>query len=274
MCIGIGVPILGSQLQKSASKPAKAPASSTPTSGGRQVFSSSCASCHGLDGRGGEHAPDIATKPEVQALSDAELFRIIHDGVQAKGMPGFELLGNRKVSAVVGYLRTLQGKRGPLPLPGDAKNGQSLFFGKAGCSACHMVGGEGGFLGADLTAYAQTHSVGEMRDAIANPNTDLDPRTRTVVATTRDGHKFTGVARNEDNFSLQLQTPDGSFHLFTKSELQNLEYQPQSLMPADYGTKLGPTELNDLVSYLMRTAASTKPAEESATRRRRRDDEE
>ena len=32
---------------------------------GRQIFESRCASCHGLDGLGGEHAPAIATRDAV-----------------------------------------------------------------------------------------------------------------------------------------------------------------------------------------------------------------
>ena len=41
-----------------------------------------------------------------------------------------------------------------------------------------------------------------------------------VAVTTADGQTLTGVVRNEDNFSLQLQTTDGTLHLFAKSELQ------------------------------------------------------
>jgi len=33
---------------------------------GAAIFASNCATCHGADGRGGEHAPNIATAPEVQ----------------------------------------------------------------------------------------------------------------------------------------------------------------------------------------------------------------
>jgi cytochrome c oxidase cbb3-type subunit 3 len=33
---------------------------------GAAIFASNCAGCHGADGRGGEHAPNIATTPEVQ----------------------------------------------------------------------------------------------------------------------------------------------------------------------------------------------------------------
>src|SRR5260370_16134797 len=44
---------------------------------GKETFASTCANCHGLDGRGGEHAPDIAERARVQQLSAAEPFEII-----------------------------------------------------------------------------------------------------------------------------------------------------------------------------------------------------
>ena len=48
----------------------RAPASSRLAARGLETFRSRCAACHGLDGRGGEHAPDIVTNPKVRELSD------------------------------------------------------------------------------------------------------------------------------------------------------------------------------------------------------------
>jgi putative heme-binding domain-containing protein len=121
-----------------------------------------------------------------------------------------------------------------------------------------MVNGSGGFLGADLSSYGSHVSIEEIRSAITDPDKDLDPRARTVLVTTREGRQFTGIARNEDNFSLQLQSLDGTFHLLAKADLQHLEYQPKSLMPSDYGSVLSASELDDLVSYLVRTAQASK----------------
>jgi cytochrome c oxidase cbb3-type subunit III len=234
---------------------------------GKRIWTASCAGCHGLDGRGGEHAPNIATKPEALHLSDAEIFRIVHDGSPSKAMPSFgSSLDKSKITAVVNYVRRLQGGLRSESLPGDPQAGESLFYGKAGCAACHMAGTAGGFLGSDLTEYARTRPIREIRDAITNPNKDLDPRKRIAVVITLDGEKLTGSARNEDNFSLQLQTSDGTFHLFLKSDLREFEYQPESLMPSDYGSRLSSDELNDLISFLMRTARSKTPKAASAAR--------
>src|SRR5256885_9825619 len=54
------------------------------------------------------------------------------------------------------------------------------------------------------------------------PRSTLFPYTTLFRSvTTREGLQFTGIARNEDNFSLQLQSLDGAFHLFAKSDLQH-----------------------------------------------------
>jgi hypothetical protein len=85
-----------------------------------------------------------------------------------------------------------------------------------------------------------------------------------ATATLHSGEKYTGRVRNEDNFSLQLQTLDGIFHLLAKSELEELEYSSQSLMPSNFGSTLSPDELNDVVSYLMSLGdASASPPKTS-----------
>jgi cytochrome c oxidase cbb3-type subunit 3 len=239
-------------------------ASQTSRQSGRTIFVSGCAGCHGLDGRGGKHAPNIATRREVLRLSDAQLSGIIRNGTPSGQMPGFGAsLDDSQILAVTAYLRTLQGGVGLARLPGDPENGKALFFGKAACSDCHMVSGQGGFIAADLSAYAATRSSADIRNAIVDPERNLDPRERTAVVLTRGGESFTGFIRNEDNFSVQLQTLDGAFHLFERSALQSVEYQQKSLMPADYAQRLSSRELNDLISFLMR-AASASPASQSA----------
>jgi cytochrome c oxidase cbb3-type subunit III len=255
--------LLACALQVCAPSPlqAQAPgvsAGNDPTFEGKQIFSTSCAACHGLDGRGGERGPDISHRPEVQRRPDRALVHIVREGVPGTAMPSFRSLGAARIQAVVRYLRSLQGQTAAVELPGDAMHGKALFFGKAGCAQCHMVKGEGGFIGSDLSGYAVTQSASGIRSAITDPNKNLDLRKRTVIVATMDGKTQTGIARNEDNFSLQLQTIDGAFHLFTKSELQSVEYQPRSLMPDDYGSKLTRQELDDLVSYLMSIGQTSK----------------
>lgn len=222
----------------------------------RASYESVCASCHGLDARGGERGPDIVTRPEVVRKTDAELTEILNKGRTATGMPAFSSLGPARLSALVAYLRLLQGRGGTTSLPGDPTRGKSLFFGKAECAQCHMVSGQGGFLAQDLTSYASRLDADEVRAKIVTPDKDLDPRRGLVNATLHDSAVLSGMVRNEDNFSLQLQTPDGVFHLLNKSDIQTQTYAGRSAMPQEYGSALSQAELNDVVSYLLHVSRS------------------
>ena len=114
-----------------------------------------------------------------------------------------------------------------------------------------MVQGAGGFLGRDLSAYGATLSPAEIRANLLRSRSSADRANKMAVVTLRDSCKFTGVIRNEDNFSIQLQSPDGAFHFLITSDVAQLEFLPEPIMPTDYGTMLKPAELDDLVNYLV-----------------------
>ena len=113
-----------------------------------------------------------------------------------------------------------------------------------------MIAGKGGFIAPDLGTYAQTHSADQIRSAITDP-TQRTSQQGMVTAVGTDGQRWEGIVRNEDNFSLQLQSTDGTFHFFSKADLKAIERAPRSIMPSDYGSKLSKTQLDDLVSYLL-----------------------
>ena len=79
------------------------------------LFRTSCAGCHGVDGRGGgPDAPPGAAMPDLSAAdyhegrTDAEMAEAIATG---RGlMPGFgSQLNARGIAALVGHVRTLRG---------------------------------------------------------------------------------------------------------------------------------------------------------------------
>ncbi len=216
----------------------------------RLLFESHCSACHGLDGRGAERAPDIATNPGTRRRSDVELVRILQKGMPQNGMPAFGSLGSEKIKALVTYVRLLQGKSPATSVAGNLREGEGLFFGKARCSECHLVNGKGGFIAGDLSVFGKMRSAEQVRTAIVEPGNPAR-RGAVVDVTTRTGEKYSGVVRNEDNFSIQLQALDGTFHLFEKSDLNGVRRQPAALMPTDYGSSLSPAELTDLVRFLI-----------------------
>lgn len=219
---------------------------------GRQIFESNCAGCHGLDGRGGERAPDIATRPQMPQLADADLRAIVQTGRPAAGMPPFASLGNARIDALLGYIRFLQGERGAgVETPGDAGKGKALFFGKGRCSECHMVQGQGGFLGRDLSTYGVVLPK-EIRANIENAG----GRTRLRAVKMRNSQLIAGIVRNEDNFSIQLQSLDGTFHFLSRSEIVGVEILPEPIMPTNYAKILSNAEFDDLVKFLVSVASN------------------
>jgi cytochrome c oxidase cbb3-type subunit III len=222
------------------------------------LFASNCAVCHGSDGRGGERAPNIATDREMVGLSDAKLNEILNKGVLTQGMPAFGFLGDEKIKGLVQYLRGLQGiaGSGQAHLPGDPESGEQIFFGAASCSSCHMSKGRGGFLGEDLTAYARGRSAEAIRTAILHPN----DAGYLVEIETSAHRSYKGLVRVRDNFNVVLQSEDGAFHSVARDDIMQMTTSNQPLMPLDYGTRLQSKQLDDLVSYLIRSSGTGKPA--------------
>jgi putative heme-binding domain-containing protein len=256
------------QAQAAKTQAPKAPAAKAPGDDGRKLFEARCAGCHGLDARGGE-APAIGPGTPAAARTDDRLQTIVRNGTPA-GMPGFgALLSRPELIAVVQHLRMLQradgggdgngaggasagtGASTASALPGDATVGRTLFFGKAACATCHMARGEGGFIGTDLTGTRLDAKA--IRDAILKPA--ASPKGVLTNVTLRDGRTLSGIARNEDNFSLQLQDAQGAFHLIDKAAATAITRDAQPLMPADYRQRLSDADIDHLVKFIATMAA-------------------
>src|SRR5690349_9022508 len=231
---------------------AAAPAAAAADIKGRTLFTGRCAGCHGLDARGGE-APAIGPGTPAAGRTDDRLQTIIHDGTQA-GMPGFgALLSRADILALVAHLRTLQragssadGSGGGAIAAGDAAAGKALFFGKAKCADCHMARGEGGFLASDLTRTRLDANA--IRAAIVRP--PASPKGVLTTVTLRDGKTISGIVRNEDNFSLQLQDDQGAFHLIDKAATTAINRAAEPIMPGDYRQRLSDAEIDHLLSFI------------------------
>ena len=268
-CLLLGLVLITSlRAQQPASTPAAADVQ------GSTLFASNCGSCHGADGRGGEHAPDIATAHDVQQLADSDLIAITKDGISGAGMPAFGWLGQEKVTAIVQYLRTLQGRRTDIKLPGNPKGGAALFFGGARCSECHMVNGKGGFIGSDLSLFGADESASHIRSVILDPERNLPSQKKATTVVTHTGQKFTGMLKVDDNFSVSIQTVDGNFHFFQKSQLTHIDLGSHSLMPVNYGSMLNDEKINDLVSYLLHVGSENSKRTSTKPSKSDRDDDE
>ena len=79
------------------------------SSAGRNHFENRCATCHGGDGAGGEHGPTIIAR--LFDLDDANLTRLIRQGLPARGMPP-STIDDGELKELVSFLRTIRPRRG------------------------------------------------------------------------------------------------------------------------------------------------------------------
>ena len=182
---------------------------------------------------------------------------MIRNGIPEAGMPAFPI-ARQDLDQIVGFILALRAPAGEHPVEGDVRAGEQFFFGKGNCTGCHMVRGRGGILGPDLTNLARDRRIGQIRRAVLDPNASVTPGYRPVSVRLSDGNQLRGLAKNESNYDLQLQTLDGAWHLLTRAQITEVSRERQSLMPP---VKADPNEMRDLLAFLTRlTAAGAAPA--------------
>ena len=215
---------------------------------GRKLFDSHCARCHNMGGTGGE-GPSLA-RPTLRYAADEEaLVKVIQEGIEGTDMPGAWQISGNEVRQIAAYVRSL-GRVESTPLPGDRERGRDVFEGASGCGSCHIIEGQGGILGPDLTDVGLRRGAAYLRESLVSPGATIPERYLLVRAQTRAGEEVVGVRVNEDSFTIQLRDQAGRIHSLSKLELEDLEKAfGESLMPS-YGSELRATELDDLIAYL------------------------
>ncbi len=216
-----------------------------PIARGGELFDKTCTACHGARALGGR-APNLTRGDWKSGGSDEAILRNIVKGIPGTQMPPFPMPDD-DAKAILAYLRSLEGAKAEVPFTGNPQAGAALFFGSGRCGNCHMVQGRGGRLGPDLSTIAKERRQDDLRTSLAKPSEKLRPGFRTVVVTLASGSTITGVAKNEDTFSLQLMDRQEKLHLLDKAQVREVRQTHESLMPA---SKLTETETNDVLAFL------------------------
>jgi cytochrome c oxidase cbb3-type subunit 3 len=222
------------------------PAAEKPSLGSTSVlFHRACAVCHGQKGHGGR-GPDLVSGRWSHGSTDADLARVIRNGVPGSDMPAFgDRFTNEEITKLAAFVRSLSAGEGNVKITGNAARGQQIYWGKGGCSQCHMVAGQGGTLGPDLTRIGAQRSPASLKESIVSPSAAIATGFQTVKLT-HGGRTITGIRKNEDNFTIQVYDGERNYS-FQKSEIEVLEEPKESLMPP---SSLGPSEVDDVVAYL------------------------
>jgi putative heme-binding domain-containing protein len=225
---------------------------------GKVLFGHLCVTCHGPDGGGGS-GPPLNRAKLVNAPDDAALRTIIADGIPNRGMPRVRRTLDSEQRALVAYVRSL-GRTARPASRGSAPKGRDLYA-KMTCAACHIVKGQGGSFGPELTDIGVMRGPQYLRQALVEPAAVLPTGTLRVPGpgyseylpvrvVMKDGAEVRGIRLNEDLFSIQLRDQSGKFHSIRKSNAEVIRKEAGvSLMPSFAG-RMNDAELDDLVAYL------------------------
>jgi putative heme-binding domain-containing protein len=219
---------------------------------GRALYNGRCGHCHGQNGEGGRGAV-LNSGRFRHGGSDRELFLTIRNGIPDTEMPGAGNLPEMEIWRMVGYVQQLGRQGGTDSSPGDPAAG-AIVYQRNGCVACHAIGGQGGFVGPDLTDIGARRAVRHLRQSIVEPSADIPLDFRSIAVSDKTGKSISGIHLNEDEYSVHLRDLSGNLRSFMKSDLAQVQLPRQSLMPAY--PQLSAGDLENLVAYL----ASLRPA--------------
>ncbi|HKQ38315.1 MAG TPA: HEAT repeat domain-containing protein [Verrucomicrobiae bacterium] len=131
---------------------------------------------------------------------------------------------------------------------GDGENGQKLFARL--CAQCHVVRGQGGNVGPDLTTVGAQFSRREIAESILFPSKAVREGYQAVNIETRDGDFLSGLLKGETADEITLADSGAQLHRIPKKLILSRKLSELSLMPEGLHAALTVSEFSDLLSYL------------------------
>jgi cytochrome c oxidase cbb3-type subunit III len=221
---------------------------------GKELFIVHCSRCHGVQGGGGE-GPSLNKTNLPRAADDASFAGIIENGIPGTSMPGNWMLGNKEMTQVIAYVRSLSSVEKEF-ITGDIQKGLVIFE-SAGCLTCHSVNGKGTGLGPDLKSVGMRRSGAYVSEVLVNPGksriTDMDgfAQYQVLELVTAEGVAVKGIRMNEDTYTIQVKDLTNKLYSFRKDKLKLIKRITEGGIMPSYSQKLTIEERGDLVAYLL-----------------------
>ena len=227
---------------------------------GEQLYSIACSGCHGPGGEGGR-GPNLVIGPAAQNKKPTQIYSAIKIGVPGGDMPPFGSMSEEQLWQMTAYVSSLSRPAYEVDVPGDPEAGKALYHGKAGCSNCHMIRGEGGSLGPDLSNAGLQNYVLQLREGVLEPNKRITPGFDPVRVVTDSGETIEGVAKNYTNYSIQLLDRSGTLHLLDTGGLKEIVFLKDTWMPANLTDRFSDDEIQNILAFVSRQAARIPSAD-------------
>jgi cytochrome c oxidase cbb3-type subunit 3 len=215
-------------------------------SAGEKIFRSHCAGCHGVAGKGGS-GPSLTSGVFYHGGTDADLFRNISQGIPGTAMPE-QFFQGTQIWQIAAYVRSLSATPVRPKLTGNKEHGRQLFEAN-GCSGCHLLRGEGGFRGPDLSVIGSQRSAAYLRESITAPGATVAPEFWVAKVVMKDGTARSGFLMNQDTYAIQMLDFVHGLQYVSRTDFKDFGIDRSSIMPS-YKGKLSDAELDDLVAFL------------------------
>jgi len=203
---------------------------------------------------GGGTGPSLIRSYLPRASTDDKLASVISNGIPGTGMPSAWVLTEIEVAKLVKYIRFMGQGKEPI-IKGNIADGKTLFKNSA-CSTCHIVSGNGGSLGPDLTRVGLKRGQDYLVESISHPGKNKPVGATgfyeflVVNVTLNNGEVLRGIRVNEDTFSIQLKDNSNQLHSLKKENVKLIERNiDKSLMPS-FKDQFSASELDDIAAYL------------------------
>jgi putative membrane-bound dehydrogenase-like protein len=133
---------------------------------------------------------------------------------------------------------------------GNPYQGKQLFA--QNCGKCHVLFGQGGKIGPDLTQYKRDDLRGMLLNVV-NPSAEIREGFENYIARTTDGRTLTGFIADQDSNVLVIRGADGQNISLSREEVEDLRATRTSLMPEGQLKALSDQQIRDLFAYLRST---------------------
>ena len=128
----------------------------------------------------------------------------------------------------------------------DLSNGRRLFT--KTCAACHVLFGEGGKIGPDITGSNRAN-LDYILENVLDPSAIVGKDYRMTVLALTDGRVVQGLIQKETDSAVTIRTINDTV-VVAKSDIDERKLSELSLMPEGQLNQLTPDERRDLIAYL------------------------
>lgn len=136
--------------------------------------------------------------------------------------------------------------------PGKPDHGKALFADLKGlaCIKCHVVAGQGGAVGPELSGVAAKYPREELIASVLYPSARISSGYEPIVVATADGRVLTGLIKVDNAEGLEIEDAESKRIKIPRADIEDRKASDVSLMPNGIVEGISPQDFADLIAYL------------------------